>query len=150
MVSLPKLRSLALNLLALREHSKVELRQKLCQKGFAEALVMAVIQELAEKKLQSDQRFIESYVHMRKKRGFGPRRIQMELVDRGITKEQGVEALKNNEVNWLELAKVARTKKFGKNIPDAYRACLPQMRYLYYKGFTSEQIKQVFGHEEDL
>lgn len=150
MLSPPKIRSLAFNLLALREHSKLELQQKLCKRGFAEASVAAVIQDLAEKGLQSDDRFIEGYVNMRKQRGFGPRRIQMELVERGINKEQGEDFLKSNDAVWLELAQETRVKKFGEKIPHDFRTCLPQMRYLYYKGFTSDQIKEVFGHEKDL
>lgn len=150
MSSPPKIRSLALNLLALREHSKFELQQKLCKRGFAEASVAAVIQDLAEKGLQSDDRFVEGYVVMRQKRGFGPRRIQMELTERGIDKEQGEDFLKSNDASWLEVAQETRVKKFGEKAPRDSRAWLQQMRYLYYKGFTGDQIKKVFGHEKDL
>lgn len=150
MSSPPKVRSLALNLLAFREHSKFELQQKLCQKGFAKAEVVSVIQQLEKEKLQSDSRFIEGYVNMRKRRGFGPRRIRTELTERGIGREQGEEFLESNDVGWRVLAKEVRVKKFGAKIPHDYRSCLPQMRYLYYKGFTSDQIKEVFGYEKDL
>jgi regulatory protein len=144
---LPKIRTLAVKLLTIREHSQFELKQKLCQKAFPATEVEAVIKELADKKLQSDERFIEGYINMRKGRGFGPRRIQMELEQRGIAKEEAKEFSKSNDDSWTKLANEVRTKKFGKKIPEAYQLCLPQMRFLYYKGFTSDQIKKVFGHE---
>ncbi len=138
MLSPPKIRSCALDLLAYREHSKFELQQKLCRKGFAANDVKKVIEELAQQGLQSDSRFTESYINMRRKRGFGPRRIQMELRERGIDMEL-------NDPEWSEWARTLRAKKFGEKIPQDFNERVREMRYLYYKGFTSEQIKEIMG-----
>ena len=140
-----KIRSYALSLLTRREHSKYELQHKLCRKGFAAAAVAVLIQELSNQGLQSDSRFIEGYVNMRVRRGFGLMRIQAELHERGIEKEQVESFLRASDLSWLELAKVARYKKFGKRVPQDLRERAQQMRYLYYKGFASDHIKETFA-----
>ena len=73
------IRSSALDLLASREHTKFELYRKLISKGFESCDVVAIIQELEKQGLQSDERFVENYIIVRSKRGFGPLRIEAEL-----------------------------------------------------------------------
>ncbi len=147
---LSKIHSCACSLLARREHSKLELQKKLGSKGFSACDIAKVIDELAGQNLQNDSRFVESYVNMRRRKGFGPQRIQVELKERGIDKKQVATFLQVNDPAWLESAKVLRYKKFGKKIPCGLRERAEQKRYLYYKGFTSDQIKEIFGHEKDL
>ena len=57
------IRSKALDLLANREHTKFELQRKLSAKGFAAFEIYEVMEELAQQGLQSNQRFLESYVN---------------------------------------------------------------------------------------
>ena len=49
----------ALDLLARREHSGFELKQKLCVKNFASDEIAAVLEILKQKGFQSDERFAE-------------------------------------------------------------------------------------------
>ena len=81
------IRNCALNFLARREHTKLELQRKLNAKGFAANNITEAIDKLEKQGLQSDERFLESYVAMRCKRGFGPIRITKELCERGIDQE---------------------------------------------------------------
>ena len=55
----------AMNLLARREHSYVELERKLKQRGFADSVIEQALQRLQEQGLQSDQRFVESFIRAR-------------------------------------------------------------------------------------
>lgn len=147
---LSKIRSCALNLLARREHSKFELYRKLNQKGFPAGDITKLLKELADEKLQSDERFIESYIRTRSNRGFGPSRIKTELADRGIDYKISAPFVDEHAKSWLELARIARTKKFGKKLPGELKKKMQQMRYLYYKGFSNTQIKEVFDYENIL
>ena len=143
-----KIRSDALDLLARREHSKFELQHKLGVKGFVFADIAGVIQELINQNLQSDLRFVESYIKMRCQRGFGPLRIKSELQQRGIDRELSKKFLDESNPNWFKLAIDQRCKKFGKKIPDDLSAQAKQMRYLYYKGFATDQIRTMFKTKE--
>ena len=140
---LPNVRRSALDILARREHSKFELQNKLSAKGFATCDIARVIQDLVGQGLQSDARFVESYVNMRRKRGFGPIRIKAELRERGIDSELSEQFLDEHSPIWYEMVAIMRCKKFGEKIPDDLRERAKQMRYLYYKGFTADQIKRV-------
>ena len=133
------IRNSALNLLAQREHSKLELQNKLIAKGFSVAEITKVVQELSQEGLQSDERFVEGYIAMRSRRGFGPLRIKAELGERGIVPELIEQFVQ--EYNWSDLIRVVRRKKFGQELPSNLQDQTKQMRYLYYKGFDVDLIK---------
>ena len=139
------IRTSALNLLAQREHSKVELQNKLVAKGFDVAGVTKVVQELSQQGLQSDERFVEGYIAMRSRRGFGPLRIQAELCERGIVQELIKQFFQGYD--WFDLIKIVRRKKFGQELPRNFHDQTKQMRYLYYKGFNVDLIKLVLKVE---
>lgn len=137
----------ALYLLSQREHTKRELQNKLIAKGFSVEQVIAVIAELANKNLQSDARFTESYINMRKNRGFGPLHIKAELEQRGVSKEIIHQYLYSDVIDWLEIAYETRRKKFGEEIPPGFVEQAKQKRYLQYKGFDFDLIKKVFSQD---
>lgn len=139
------IRNCALSLLARREHTKFELQCKLIAKGFAEGEVTTILRDLELQNLQSDKRFVESYVAMRAARGFGPIRIKMELCERGVSEELIEQFLTDYKSTWCELAKATRLKKFGNKIPTDLHEKTKQMRYLYYKGFDTELIRKIIN-----
>ena len=75
---------MALDFLARREHSEHELRQKLKSRDHDSDAVDAVLQQLKDERLQSDERFTESYVNHRFNAGSGPLKIRHELRQRGM------------------------------------------------------------------
>jgi regulatory protein len=128
-------RNYALDLLARREHTELELKNKLLVKKFDSDEIIKVIQTLQTQGLQSDARFLESYVSMRSRRGFGPIRIKAELIERGINKTLINESEAFNSLNWKELAENIICKKFGVEQPTSFQDKVKQKQYLYYKGF---------------
>ncbi len=136
-------RDRALRLLAQREHTKFELRQKLIAKGFEVAVIANTLQLLETQGLQSDARFVESYVAMRMQRGFGPVKIAAELAQRGIEHELSKKFLDAYKDAWIEQAQIIRSKRFGAQLPTDYNQKTKQMLYLYHKGFVAELIKKI-------
>lgn len=135
---------LALKLLARREHSRTELRLKLRGRGASDDVISSLLEVLDAASLQSDERFCEGYIRARSNRGFGPRRIRAELRERGLNDQHSGAALQSLELEWVSLARAARTKKFGHNVPAGAEARFRQMRYLEYRGFTHDQIQSAF------
>ena len=76
--------STAMRMLMRREHSKVELIQKLQVKGFDVDIINDSISKLVKRNYQSDERFAEDFILMRFNQGKGPVRIISELKMRGI------------------------------------------------------------------
>lgn len=134
----------ALRLLARREHSELELRHKLIGRSFTDTIVDAVVMQLADEGLLSDQRFAEVYVRSRFERGYGPLRIRAELRERGISGDLTEQMLAGLSRRWVESAGRQRSKRFGHQLPADYRQRTKQMRFLQQRGFTSDQIQAVF------
>ena len=136
-------RSSAIKLLARREYSRRELQTKLRRQGFAPDAIEAVLDDLSAEGLQSDWRFAESYVYRRMARGYGPRRIQMELGQRGVDDALGHGLTDTEDIDWVACARDAWRKKFGRHPGDDTPDRARQVRFLEYRGFTHEQIRAV-------
>lgn len=102
-----------------------------------------VIDELIQQNMLSDDRFVEQYMHYRSNRGFGPIKIKLELIEKGISEEVIGPYL--NTVDWFELAKTAWQKKFKATLPDNLKEKMKQINFLTYRGFTQEQIKETIS-----
>ena len=137
----------AVRLLARREHSIDELRRKLLGKGYPSDTIEPVIQKLAGKRLVSDERFTSSFVHHHAKRGQGPVRIRAELRQQGIADSQVDEALRSAEIDWVQLAREVRRRKFGATAPRSLGERAKQARFLQYRGFDAEQLRAAFREE---
>ena len=135
----------ALRLLARREHSELELRHKLIGRSFTDTMVDAVVMQLADEGLLSDQRFAEVYARGRFERGYGPLRIRAELRERGVSGDLAEQNLAELSRSWVESASQQRSKRFGRQFPGDYRERAKQMRFLQQRGFTAEQIQAVFS-----
>ena len=137
----------AIRLLAMREHSQLELQRKLIQKGFKLAAVEQTLQDLIAQNLLSDERFTEAFVLSRRERGAGPVKIQVELQQRGIDSTLISRYLDFRDPEWLVLAEQARQKKYGHSLPAEYPLKMQQARFLANRGFSHEQIRRVLDAE---
>lgn len=146
---LGQVRLKAMDLLARREHSQIELKRKLRQREFEPDLIEQALSQLAEEGLQSDARFAEAYAMMRANRGYGARRIELELQERGISdslRDIALEAIDD----WAERAQQARIKKFGPAVPTDAASKAKQLRFLQYRGFEGDALKAAFIKVDEL
>jgi regulatory protein len=149
------LRKKALDLLARREHSVVELQRKLLaywQKKNQDDVAQTaaeVLAKLQSEGLVSDERFTEAFVRYRKNNGYGPLRIQAELRERGVSDKIQASYLDFGDPQWLERTVQVRCKRFGAELPKDYKERARQARFLQYRGFTSGQSRQVLGGDVD-
>lgn len=139
-----EVRNTAMKLLAQREHSRYELQSKLRVRKYDDDIIEQVLDKLKQANLQSDTRFSEAYTHMKMCRGFGPVRIRQELHDRGIDNELIEQCLAIDLDEWVRAVNEVRCKKFGVEVPQDFVERAKQMRFLQYRGFTTEQIKSLF------
>src|SRR5512139_3539827 len=105
-------RKAAYTLLARREYGRQEMVNKLLGKGFEPSLVDSVVEQLVAERLLSDERFVETFVRSRSNRGYGPRRIEAELRERGISDELSDERIaagpSEEESDWVARAEEVR------------------------------------------
>lgn len=132
-----------MRLLARREHSVLELRRKLLQREYPEALVDKAIDALTAENLLSNERFTEEFVRSRRNKGFGPQRIRAELRQRGIDPTVAESHLRAPEEDWQARALAQYRKRFGERTPRDLAERSRHYRFLLNRGFTSEQIRRV-------
>lgn len=135
-------------MLARREHSCEELKQKLISRSFDPDAVAQVVAALTREGLQSDARFAESFVHHRIEMGYGPLRIRQALKQRGVSDGLIEQSLSEAGTDWLARLQWVREKKFGKALPDNYKEQARQARFLQYRGFSPDQIRHLFKTDE--
>jgi len=137
--------AVAVRLLARREHSRLELSHKLAARGVPAELADAVLDGLAERRLQSDERYAESLVAARISRGQGPVRIRRDLEQHGVASASIEAAFEAADPDWEQLARETRQRRFGEAPPADWNARARQSRFLEYRGFTGEQIRIAMG-----
>ncbi len=140
----PTARHKAIDYLARREHSYLELFRKLLQKGYAQSEVEQALAELIDDNLLSDSRFAEAFVRSRVAKGHGPARIRMELKEKGLDDCQIDQALEVNNIDWDSVIESVWLKKYSDSSSFVEIDKNRQWRFLQYRGFTHSQISQLF------
>ncbi len=135
-------------MLARREHSVVELTQKLTQKGFETDVVISVIQEFQQANIQSDKRFAESRVRHAADKGMGPNRVRGELAQHEIDQNYIGEAFAEAEIDWFALAQRVYAKKFASTQGDSFKEKQKQRQFLHYRGFSFEHIQYAMEYTD--
>ncbi len=128
--------------LAMREHSRYELKNKLLKKEYVEGVDLdKLLDELEGSDYLSDKRFAESFIRARVSRGQGKIKILNELKQRGVDAALVGISMQKADVDWFELARQIRERKFGEYSPLDYKQKVKQMRFLSGRGFDSEMIR---------
>jgi regulatory protein len=142
----------AIELLARRDHSRLELNNKL-RKKFPDAdeqLLVDVLEQLAAEQLLDEYRFTEVFVHSKISKGFGPVYIRHALIQRGIGADLMCELLPTEQEFWADRLREMLIKRFrhvlkpvgqGESIPRS--ELLRVRRYCQGRGFDSSQLFRV-------
>ena len=135
--------------LSIREHSKLELINKLSKKGFELHEINQSIKEFSLKNIQSDLRFTEEFLRSRVKKNKGPRLISSELISRGISEDLVSSKIAEIPVDtWRNHAYEALIKKLKAtklSIEDEDKI----YSFLIGRGFDHKMIKYVINEYKD-
>lgn len=130
----------AINYLSRREHSTLELIDKLIGKGYLLTDINTVIEHLQKKNYQSDQRFAECTIRNRVTKGYGWQYIKQMLIQKGICESIINDEGKNQQIDWYLQAELAYNKRFGDIAIKDQKDKAKRLRFMQYRGFTVEQI----------
>lgn len=123
-------RERAMNFLVRREHSEVELRQKLRMRDCPSGILDELIDWFYERKYLSLERFAYSYAKNRSDLGYGPIRIRYELSGQHQVSDADIEEA-FSEIDWVK-ARATADRKIKQTDPMKYRSAL------YRRGFLSD------------
>ena len=100
-----------------------------------------LLDDLAARGLQSDERYAEAYVEQRVRRGYGPMRIRAELRERGIGEALIESWLDDDRELWISRLDAVLASRFGAPARDQ-RELARQARFLERRGFPGDLIRR--------
>ena len=130
--------SYVVNLLARREYSEFELRNKMQEKAFTEDEIDETIAHCQKKNWQNDKRFTENYLHARSQRGYGANRIKQEL--------RQLKGVSSDVINEVLVEKVLRKKFPNYSEPQPIKSKQKIWQYMLSHGFYSEEFSDFIGN----
>ncbi|MDR0737249.1 MAG: recombination regulator RecX [Zoogloeaceae bacterium] len=134
------LRAKALDLLARREYSRATLERRLLPLAESVEAVARLLDDLTARRQLSDARYAHSRVNARGRR-YGDSRITHELRQEGLDGKTIQSALAEGEDELLRCQGVWQ-RKFSA-LPGTLAERARQQRFLRYRGFSAEVIRQV-------
>lgn len=142
-------RRAAMDLLARREHGRVELARKLRKRGAPDELIEVALERLAEEGLLCEARYLESFIGARGRSGHGPQRIREELGQRGLARGEIEQAIRESGIDWYEQLRQTWQRKFAGQLPGDMRERAQQTRFLVYRGYSLEMIGRLLRGCDD-
>ncbi len=143
-----ELRRIAIDLLSRREHSHVELQQKLRQKGGLEEDVDAVLAWCQLQKYQCDRRYCAMLIRSKVAKGYGPLLLMQAARAQGLAREQVMDVLAELDIDWFALALKQYQKKFATRAIKDFQDKQKRMGFLQRRGFNAEQIQYAIQHQD--
>ena len=137
-------------LLAMREHSKAELKRKLAlkfnqqneQSDEHQGVLDRLLDRLEAAGLQSDDRFVEAYVNSRVRQGYGPIKIAYQLRNKGVDEALIHAALPKDPEFWRSPLQALIQKKYHGKPPNSRQEQARYVRFLQGRGFAPGMIMQ--------
>jgi regulatory protein len=137
----PSVKARALRLLALREHTRAELEQKLARHDPDPEELRLALDDLESKGFISEARVVDSVLHTRAAR-LGAQRVRRELQLKGVGAPALAQAMQRLKDTEEARAREVWLKKFGQPATEAKEQAR-QIRFLLSRGFAPEVVRRV-------
>ncbi|MGL5048943.1 MAG: regulatory protein RecX [Shewanella sp.] len=150
---------MAVALLARRDYSRLQIRDKLLEKGFDINDIEPVLDACESSGFINDTRYAELLVRSHISRGHGAIRIRQAIAQKGLSKDDIDAALANCDCDWFALAKDKAIKKYGVPCVTEVKGSTARdliakekakrVRFLMGQGFSYDQISYALDSEPD-
>jgi len=140
-------RSYLLDLLARRDYSKSQLRQKLQQRDCPEQLIGMLLDEFETAGYQSDQRFVEAQVRQRLEAGQGRRKIEFDLRQKGVSTELLSTVLDAQDADGNQRALEYMRRRYGELPAEDQKERAKRFRHMAGRGFGFDEINYAIRHQ---
>jgi regulatory protein len=139
----------ALGLLARREHSRKELRQKLSRNGYAGEEAGAALDRLGEQHYQDDERFAQALIRNRSAQGYGPMRLRAELKSHGLSEARIRDLLDAAGIDWAQAAAAQLRRRYGAAAAGDPAERARRAQFLLRRGFPAATVRDVTHADVD-
>lgn len=151
-------------MLAIREHSRQQIRLKLIKKGFKKEAVNHCIDYLIDENWLSETRFCNSFIRSKASKGQGLIRIESELLHLGISQSMIEQQLELEDISWQQVCEGVLLKKIRQSL-DLFKTSISELvnfpvdlnqtklvaktnkqkakleNFLRFRGFSTEEIR---------
>ncbi|MCB1791948.1 MAG: regulatory protein RecX [Gammaproteobacteria bacterium] len=132
----------AVRLLALREHTRLELQRKLVARGWRNPTLNATLDRLEGEGLLSDYRFAGLLLAQRVRRGYGPLKVRAELAQRGVDAQIVERIFDESDVDWPVCLRDTAARRFGADEGAIdHRERVRRGRQLTQRGFPVSLVR---------
>ena len=138
------IRKKLLDFLSRREHSFKELIFKLEDRVSSSQKLFLELEILREEGLQSDERFVESFIRSRSIKGFGPEKISNELRSKGIEENLIKKMVYSQELDWKMILKKEFKKKYPQSKNNNIEDISKMKKFFFQRGFLIDEINELF------
>ena len=137
----------ALRLLTRRDHSRYELAQKLKMRDFEDNIIEKVLLECERLDYLNDERTAQLFIGQLLRKGYGAKRIQLELNRKGLTGKRIADIFLEKVTDVVERENAERVliknfKRYDRE-NDRQRRNDKIYRFLYSRGFSNQVISEV-------
>lgn len=134
----------ALRILTRRDHSRFELVRKLKQRGFCQEDIDVAVSSCERFDYINDERTARVYIRQLKRRGYGKKRIQLELNKKGLKGDPIQQILdesvsERDESEGAERILTKNVKRFERE-KDLHKRRDKMYRFLNTRGFSRDVI----------
>ncbi|GLQ96312.1 regulatory protein RecX [Dyella mobilis] len=139
----------ALGMLARREHSRRELRQKLDRGGYAGDEANEALDRLGQQHYQDDDRFAELLIRSRSAQGYGPMRVRAELKSHGLPDARIRNLLNEAGLDWTGIASAQLRRRYGSAGTSDPSERARRAQFLLRRGFPAATVRDVTHADVD-
>lgn len=141
-IVLPRAKRKAMLLLKYSDRTKEELRKRLLEASFHSNIVEKAIEYVEAYGYINDQCYMENYI-LFKKTSKSKKQIEMELIKKGMERQQVTQYLEENQWDEIEVLREAvRKRLMGKRLQEE-KDLQKQYGYFMRKGYSYYQVKKV-------
>ncbi|KMT65250.1 regulatory protein RecX [Catenovulum maritimum] len=134
-------------LLARRDYSQFDLKQKLQQKQYPSQIIEAVLLLIEENGWQSDLRYARLLMRTKAQSGYGPNKIKQIFQQHQIKVDFYALELEL-EICWLSALIDLNERKYRTPVTD-FKEKQKRFRFFYQRGYTSEQIQDFWQQQSE-
>jgi regulatory protein len=135
----------AVSLLAKKNYASGDMHRQLSRLTESTGDIERVLHRLTDTHVLNDAQLLAYLFDKHVKKMHGPTRIKQEMRQKGFPAVLIEQEIDKSEVDWYQLAKEARFRKFGDALPSEPKEKNKQIRHLQYKGFTMDMIFEALG-----
>jgi len=135
-------------MLAIREHSKKQIHDKLTLKGFSLPAIKSTLCYLVDENWLCEERFCEAFIRSKSNKGQGLLRIEAELRQQNICQSLIDKALSEELIDWQKICEQTLLKKIRVlgwarlgSVRQDFKERVKLEKFLNYRGFFPNEIK---------